>query len=248
MTNSEIAPSDSKDAGLATVSVASDKEKVLHPEFAHRLGLACDSSPHCPALNHGRLNWIREQLKKRHGKTVTNESVRRWLAGEARPRPQTLSFLASIMQVEEAWLSVGASAETAKEQRGVRLSEKGAATVVAGLIQMAGNQPAFPQEKDERAKSEHVDLYAIIRGAQYAFHVTLGICKDATTRFNVPVDAARTFVLGVVASTDLDLRLYEIPHEMIVAHPVKSGSYEITVEGNLRDSQLRRITTFAERL
>lgn len=224
------------------------KNKVLHPEFAYRLGVACDSHPQCPPLNHGRLGWFCDQIARRFGKSVTTESVRRWLSGEARPRPATLGQLATILQVEEAWLSVGASSETEKERRAAKIVEKGATTVLAGLVQMCGGSPAFPSENDARAKKERIDLYAIIRGAQYAFHVSAGVEKNDTVQFSVPVDSIDCVILGAVLRPDLMIEFFEIPLEIATAAPSKSGQYIITVEGDPVQAGLKKITTLSKRL
>jgi transcriptional regulator with XRE-family HTH domain len=224
------------------------KDKVTHPEFAYRLGVACETHPHCPPPNHGRLGWIRDQLKVRFEQSVTNESVRRWLAGEARPRVGTLAHLAEILQVEEAWLSVGTTQENAKELRAAQVVEKGAAMVLAGLVQMSGGSPAFPSDEDARAKQEGVDLYAIIRGAQYAFHVSAGLTKDNEVTFNVPVESKKLVVLGAILRDDLTLEFYELPTEVIESFPVKSGSHQVSVRADLEGTGLRRVNTLSERI
>lgn len=224
------------------------KSKILHPDLAYRIGVACDSSPHCPPLNHGRLGWIADQIKGRFGKSVTTESVRRWLSGEARPRPAMLGYLAAILQVEEAWLSVGASQEAERERKATKIVENGAVTVLAGLIQMSGGSPAFPNESDARAKQERIDLYAIIRGAQYAFHVSAGVTKGDTVQFNVPVDATNCVIIGAVLRDNLVIEFYEIPREVVVSAPVKSGAHNIAVNGDISAAGLKRIKTFSERI
>lgn len=227
---------------------ADEGGKILHPEFAYRLGVACDSNSHCPPLNHGRLGWIAEQVKGRAGKTVSNESVRRWLAGEALPRPATLAHLANILKVEEAWLSVGASPESSRERKATKIVENGAVTVLAGLIQMSGGSPAFPSENDSRAKQERIDLYAIIRGAQYAFNVSAGVTKGDTVQFNVAVDATNCVMIGAVLRENLTVEFYEIPRELAVSAPLKSGAHNLTLTGDLSAAGLKRIKSFSERI
>ena len=77
-----------------------------HQGFAGRLDQACDKAG-VPARNHGRLRWIRDGLARRFGEDITVESVRKWLAGEALPRPKKLKKLAELLGVDEGWLYSG---------------------------------------------------------------------------------------------------------------------------------------------
>lgn len=76
------------------------------PKFAARLRDACDEFPSCPPLNKGRLTWLRTELTKR-GTVVSVESVRKWLAGEGRPKQDKAESLASILAVNPIWLYMG---------------------------------------------------------------------------------------------------------------------------------------------
>lgn len=82
---------------------------VRHVKFAERLTEACDAA-RVPPRNFGRLGWIRRELAGRFDQQVTVECVRKWLAGEAFPRPEKLKNLAALLEVEEGWLYSGASA------------------------------------------------------------------------------------------------------------------------------------------
>lgn len=151
------------------------KSKVVHPDFARRMQQACDGNPNVPPVNYGRLGWFSSEIEKRFGKQVTIETVRKWFAGETIPRPQMMGYLAAVLEVDHAWLAVGKATEMTEKQQRVRNAvADGAVNLIAGMIQICGGYPAFPTENDRRAKESKIDLYAVIKGAQYAFHVAMG--------------------------------------------------------------------------
>lgn len=217
-------------------------KKVEHKAFAQRMAQACDGNTSVPPPNFGRLQWFVDQLQERFDLATTPETVRKWFAGEAFPRPKTLHMLAEILQVDEAWFSLGHAPDIEPRQQKLRNAEAdGVVNVVAGFIQMCGSNPAFPEASDKRATREHIDIYAIIRGAQYAFHVALATETPDGMRFTIPVGAAETFVVGVIRTDDLECQFYEIP--VLTEGRRKGGAIEVVgTEG------LTRIRTFAERL
>lgn len=215
------------------------REKVKHKEFAQRMAQAVDGNAQVPPPNFGRLQWFVDQMMERFGTETTPETIRKWFAGEAKPRPKSLHQLAEILHVNEAWLSLGQAPELDSRQQKLRNAEAdGVVNVVAGFIQMCGSNPAFPDPSDKRARREQIDIYAIIRGAQYAFHIALE--KDG--RFFVPVEAEETFVVGVVRTSDLTCEFVEVTTDAIGEGKRKGGFIEVLNNG------LPKIKTFAERL
>lgn len=218
---------------------------IRDPAFARRFEQAADLHPHCPAKHHGRLGWVAEEMTKR-GHSVSNETVRKWFEGEAKPRPDKGEILAEIMQVDTAWLQMGIDASATPRERKVRNAmASGVVNLVAGMIQMDGGHPAFPEETDTRAQREHVDIYAIIRGANYALHITLGETEGRKARFVVPTGLGENVIVIGVIRDGLTFDLFEVTPEIIGAHgDRKGGSIEVTVDG----SKLRKINGFTARL
>jgi hypothetical protein len=123
----------------------------------------------------------------------------------------------------------------------------GAVNVLAGIIQMNGGHPAFPDDGDARAKRDHIDLYAIIRGAQYAFHVSLAQREGKDLRFSVPTNYENSIIIGVVPVAPTKVDFVELKADLIEKYGSrKGGSIEVTVPAS--ESRLPRIETFAERL
>jgi transcriptional regulator with XRE-family HTH domain len=206
------------------------KKVIRDPEFAKRLAIAFDHHPVVPPPNYGRNVWIKEQLEKRFAASVSVEAVRKWASGEMRPRPQMLSYMARLLEVDESWLSLGIEPELApREQRARNAMADGAVNVVAGLIQINGGSPAFPEENDERAKRAHIDLYAIIKGAQYALHISLAQSVDDGDgyRFTVPINFKDAFQMGVIVTGVSSVLLVEIDEENIAAGHRKGPGIEV---------------------
>lgn len=218
--------------------------------FAKRLLNACDANPSVPPLNFGRLGWIRDRFKDRE-MTVSLEGVRKWFAGLTVPRPAIATTLAEILGVDAAWLLTGKSPEVGHREQKLRDAEvDGVVNVIAGLIQMDGGNPAFP----EKGEKGHVDVHAIIRGARYAFHVALAQKTEDGVRFSIPRDADDAFILGVVRRDGFGFDLVEIDREVLrTKGSVKGVRIEIAATFDKKNYfvdglGLKRVKSFSERL
>ncbi|MGX7874378.1 hypothetical protein ACVDG5_017950 [Mesorhizobium sp. ORM6] len=220
--------------------------ELPHPDFGRRLEQACDGNPDVPALNYGRLGWFVEQLEK-HDVAVAKETVRKWFAGETRPRHAPMKALAQILKVDEGWLSSGRAPDLTESQRKTHnVVAGGAVNVVAGFIQIGGGHPSFPDENDTVAQAAKINLYAIIRGAHYRFHVS-AIIGERGGYFMVPAEARSDgIVLGVVPQPNFQVVIYELDWETIDKVATRKGDgYEI----KLSDCHaFKEVKTFSERL
>lgn len=215
---------------------ASPSRIIRDPEFAKRLESAADGHNLCPPMHKGRLTWIKAELTKRFKEDVSVETVRKWFAGGAKPRPEKTAMLAELLQVDVSWLHMGTDNNVGPRERKVRNAmADGAVNLVAGLIQMDGGHPAFPTEPGV------VDLHAIIKGAKYDLHVSLA---DADGHFHVPAEYTDTIVLGVVKH-GFGIEIYELTEDVIRDHGERRGAgYEVAVS----TKKLKRIESFATRL
>jgi hypothetical protein len=228
---------------------------IRDADFARRLHTACDGSPHIPAYNHGRLTKIRDLFKERFKLKITTETVRKWSAGESRPRPDKMAMLAQILEVDLSWLSLGVAPDMeprARQKRNVAIG--GAASVLAGMIQLDGGVVALPGEED--SKAAFVDIYAIIKGAQYALHTALAQEGEGhAMKFMIPTQYNDCTVIGVVKKpSSLSCDFLEIPASVIDEHRVRHGGhYELEVDRRgedyrVKDARLPKIKTFTTRL
>lgn len=215
--------------------------------FAQRLATASDHHPRVPPLRSGRLTWFQQQFKDRHGMVMSLETIRKWFYGEAKPRPEKLTLLAKMLEVDEAWLSLGHEPELQpREQKARNAVADGAVNLLAGVIQMNGGNPAFPAEGDKRAAKGHIDLYAIIRGAQYAFHVSLAQTVEGGFRFTVPVEWEDAFQMGVVMIDPVTFWFVEIPENEIPEGDKRGAAIDVVLTRAYVEKH--RITNFAQRI
>lgn len=218
------------------IAKSTPPRKIRDPEFAKRLAAACDQNPHCPPMHRGRQVWLIQELKRRYDITVSPETARKWYSGEAKPRPDKTAKLAEILAVDGVWLEMGVTPDLAPRDRKVRNAmADGAVNLVAGLIQMDGGHPAFPDDAGV------VDLHAIIRGGKYDLHIAMA---DDSGKFVIPAGYEQTIVLGLMRD-GFNFQVYEISEDVIQAHgEIRGGSIELDVS---KDA-LKRVESFATRL
>lgn len=206
---------------------------IRDADFAERITSASDAHPDVPTMNRGRLTWVRDQFAERFKMTISVETVRKWYSGESRPRPDKMNLLAQLLEVDEAWLSLGITPDRSSSEQKVRnAAVSGVVNVVAGFIQMAGGYPAFPSTTDKRGQHGLVDLYAIIKNVQYAFHVSLAQeLSKGVYRFVIPRGYEEVTVLGVVPTAPLRCDFLELSAELVRKHEERKGGYsEVEVQ------------------
>lgn len=217
---------------------------IRHPEFADRLNKTADLNPNVPPMRSGRLTYVQGELSKR-GQDVSLESVRKWFSGEAMPHKDRSEHLAEILKVDSAWLMFGTEGqETPGQRRARNAMADGAVNFVAGIAQMDGAVVAFPEEDDRYALAQHVDLQAIIRGANYPIHVIVAEERENQTVFSVPTDLRNTVPIGVLRLEGFNFAVYEITDEAIeLGTPGTRGKIEV----NVQSQGVHEITSFKDR-
>lgn len=223
------------------------KIHAAHEDFAKRFTIACDDNPNVPEMNFGRLTWIATQFKERFDVDVTSETVRKWKTGISRPHPHSkMVQLAEILRCEVAWLATGVSEGVNKKQAKVREQvADGAVNVIAGLVQMAGAHPAFPTPEDRYAADNQIDLYAIIRGVQHAFHIVTGERSADDVNFLIPIEVENAIVLGLVPEGGLKFSVVQIDIEN--AREVGSRRGNMTAVA-LSQVKHKAVESFSEKL
>jgi hypothetical protein len=199
-------------------------KEVREPGFAKRLQQAMDNNPYVPDMMYGRMTWVRKELESRFGVKVSLQGLGRWYYGETKPKVGNLVALAKLLDVDSIWLAHGIESEmTPREQKVRNALVDGAVNLVAGLIQMNGGHPAFPESDDERAEKSRIDLYAIIKGAQYAFHVSTAQEVPGAQRFILPTNYMEAFQMGVVLTDMAGITLIEITEDLVEQRGTKKG-------------------------
>lgn len=214
--------------------------------FSKRLNTACDGHPHIPPYGQGRQTWVKEHLD------VSHEAVRKWFTGESRPRPDKMRALSRALEVDEAWLSLGITPEiTPAEKRQRNITLEGAVNVFMGLVQINGGHVAIPDDRDPRAA--FVDFYAIIRGTQNPFHISLAQnMSEGVLKFVLPKEYDQTHVIGAIHAYPLRMHWIRMHRDLTDKHKVRRGGYfEIIVnrrgsEYFTGDDQWPRINTLSD--
>lgn len=187
--------------------------------FAKRLTIACDGHPHVPPYGQGRQSWIKKNVG------VSHEAVSRWFSGTSRPRPGKMRELARVLEVDEAWLSLGITPEMGLSDARIRNTQAGGASnTFMGLVQLNGARVALPDDKDPRAA--FVDFYAIFHGQQVPFHVALASEVSAGTyRLILPKEYEQCVPVGVVHSRPMQVQCLKLPCPLVDRHKQRRGGY-----------------------
>lgn len=195
-------------------------------QFAKRLDVAMNSHPGAPDA-HGRQKWLRERLITYGNTDVSPEAVRKWFAGLSRPRPSIMRELARVLEVDEAWLSLGLTpVETPVKAEERNALTRGSVNVMAGLIQMFGGHIAFPEPGEEG-----IDVHAIINGKRLQVEIKTPVpAADGTLKLAIAKGWEKRIVLAVVREDPFNIRIFRVPSEMIEAGRRRGGYIEIPAD------------------
>lgn len=224
---------------------------VIDKEFAARLEQAFDTSPLIPPYNFGRLAYVQDRLKEQ-GIVTSRETVRKWLAGEARPRHTKLAALAKVLQADEAWLAFGKTPDTADVEPEARARNlDGAVYYVAGLMGLNRASVAFTDPTDK--KMSHTHFHAIVDGRHHSFYIALA--KDSNgSRFVIPTGFEHVTVIGVLQRSDLQFDLFRLTTSAISKFGMRKGGFiELTAidHGNVLKAKTEdcpKLETFRDML
>lgn len=203
---------------------------IRDKEFAKRLESACEANPHCPTDEYrGKKKWIYDNLEEQFGIKVSAEAVRKWFAGEARPRRKVMTAVARLLEVDEGWLYLGIKPELDQKEKKARNAVADAAVnVVAGIIQMQGAHIAFPDEA-----TPGVDLYAIVNGKQRTIVVRMAFdLGQDRYRFTINDTSLDNVVIGLFKSIEgFTFNMVHLSRELVEKHGQHRGDFrEIAIE------------------
>lgn len=203
------------------------KPRIIRDKaFAKRLQTACEANPRCPEVNRGQQKWIYDQLLSEFGVRVSPEAVRKWFAGETRPRPKIMSMIARFLEVDEAWLSLGIKPDATPDERRVRNAKtNGAVNLVVGLIQLYGGHVAYSEDEGGP------DMFVIMAGKQYEVDVSLAHETGKGFQFTFDANRRRTLIGVVLGDHMRDFALLRFSADTMDAAAEMRGDYwEIHVE------------------
>lgn len=192
-----------------------------HTEFSRRLVQACENNPVIPEKGKGQQLWLAQKMD------VSQEAVRKYLEGLARPRPDKMTKLAKILNVDESWLALGVKPEM--DHRGLRQYKnrvEAAGYLTFGVFMSNGYTCAFGKEDDDA-----VDFYAIKGGQQKAVAVTTARERSkGVWLFPVKPTYESTINIVVLPLRPSQFEFVHLDHAGISEHgEYRGGTIEITV-------------------
>ena len=213
---------------------------IREMEFANRLAQAADTA-RIPGLNQGRLTTIKDMMLSRHGIEISLETVRKWVAGESRPRPDKMRALAALLNADEGWLATGREPEMSLKERQLRKRvSSGAVHVLAGYVMMGGGTAVLPDVKDPRAAI--VDLYAIIDNRQIPVHVSVARQDGPVLVCTLPHDHHLVETIAAVQTGPFDIEFLLIRESTArLERKAVQGHYEVTLTKERGEYKLGRI-------
>jgi len=184
------------------------------PAFVQRLNTACNANRNVPVHGDGRQAYIKRNLN------LSGEAVRKWFAGESRPRQQKMKALAALLGVDESWLALGIESEaSAGGQRLCEPAASGAVNVFLGLMQMNGGRCTFLNKDDPAAA--YTSFCMTREGGHTAYHVAEArVGTDGSLSFDLPIEYERCALVGAVQVGPLEVRFLRLPHELVKRHAV----------------------------
>lgn len=123
--------------------------------FAQRLKQACSDHPDIPDYGKGLQTELAKRMK------VSQEAVRKWLAGDSQPRQPTIIRLAKLLDVEYVWLALGTSETEFARLKSVSSRHDAAVYALISFLITKGYNVAIPPDETDRA-----DIHAIGHGVQ----------------------------------------------------------------------------------
>lgn len=193
-------------------------------EFAKRLDGAIQKMKSIvPGYREGRNTVIGRKLG------VAPETVRKWLNGEARPRPRALVALAKFLEVEPGWLWGGGEAPPSKKDMRAHLGKMdGIIHFAVGMAIIEGANCALPDAYDSR--KDFTDFVMIKDGVKAAIRTSLGReIRPDTYEFVVPPDFEQVHNVGFVWHNPSKVHLLDLKNEMIATHKAPKGSDKAVV-------------------
>lgn len=133
--------------------------------------------------------------------------------------------LARVLEVDEAWLSLGITPELDPADMRIRNTQgEGAGNVFMGLAQLNGARAALPDDKDPRAA--FVDFYAVFRGQQVPFHVALASeIAAGTYKLTLPKEYDQCVTVGAVNPRSMRVKFLRLPVSQLDKHKIRRGGY-----------------------
>lgn len=127
-------------------------------DFRDRFIKSCDASVDIPEHGYGRQVHIAKALG------VSQEGVRKWFSGESKPRDKAMKKLSALLNVDYAWLSIGAELLETEKFRAVARYQNAAVYALTSFLLSAGCTVAFSEDLQDDS-----DITAVSNGKLFKF-------------------------------------------------------------------------------
>lgn len=194
--------------------------------FKDRLNEACNKSSSIPEYGKGRQVTIAKMMG------VSQEAVRKWLSGEARPRANSVKKLAKILDVEYIWLTLGSDQDAVSSYREASERQDAGLYAFVSYIVNAGGSVAFNKDSSDTS-----DLMVIQNGVMTKYSVTSANSYEGGGQQFV----LKSQTLGVQTvcavkhdSFDVAYEFVHVPFEIAAEHAKSGKDYIINNLQNLK--------------
>lgn len=184
-------------------------------EFYTRLLQACAENPDIPEYGKGRQTYISQKMG------VSQEAVRKWFAGESKPKSAIGRKLADLLGVDYVWLVLGTSHGEIEKRREAASRQDAAVYALMSYLVEKGYSAAFDNEND------NVDIITIYQGLQnhIAVRVAEGKKDKLTAAFSLSVINDISTIVAVRTNTfSLSYDFLWIGPDVWASHGVREGN------------------------
>ena len=188
--------------------------------FKDRLIKSCDASVDIPEHGYGR----QVHLAKVMG--VSQEGVRKWLIGESKPRDKAMKKLSALLNVDYAWLSIGAEMlETEKLRAVARYQNAGVYALTSYLIS-AGCTVAFSEDLQDDS-----DITAVCNGKLFKFlALPSAVISNKNAEFEIENTSTKKGVTAVGCVLKDQLNEASITYDFVDLTDLPQGTTRIKLD------------------
>lgn len=184
-------------------------------EFSTRLKQSCQDNPDVPEYGKGEQVYLSQRLG------VSQEAVRKWFAGDSKPKAAVGRKLAELLGVDYVWLALGTSHGEIEKRREAAGRQDSAVYALMSFLIEKGYSAAFDNDH------EKIDITTIYQGQQNHISVQLAEGKKdklmASFRLSVINDVST--IIAVRTNT------FSLSYDFIWAGPEVWANHG-TREGN----------------
>ncbi len=160
-------------------------------EFHSRLLQACNDNPDIPEYGRGQQTFLSQRLD------VSQEAVRKWFAGESKPKAAVGRKLADLLGVDYVWLALGTSYGEIEKRKTAASRQDSALYALTGYLIEKGFACAFDDNE-----SNHIDLMCIQQGVQN--FIAVKACKKDKDFLCVSFSQSAINVVTTIAAVRTD--------------------------------------------